>query len=739
MRQLSNSIRACSVARCDGKSVATVVRSIGGPTLRTARAAFSTVKVEVDGVPVEVPAGTTVMSACEEAGASIPRFCYHDRLSIAGNCRMCLVEVERSPKPVASCAMPVMAGMKIKTNSPLVKKAREGVMEFLLSNHPLDCPICDQGGECDLQDQSMEFGSDRSRFREYKRGVEDKNIGPLVKTVMTRCIQCTRCVRYAAEIAGVPTLGTTGRGNVMEIGTYVEKVFDSEISGNSIDLCPVGALTSKPYAFRARPWELTSTESIDVTDAVGANIRIDNRGAEIMRMVPRLHEDVNEEWLHDKGRFSYDGLKRQRLDTPLIRRGEEFVEVSWADALVAVSNAIKEVKPNQVMALAGDLADAESIVALKDLLNRLGSTNTRPAQNTQLSADLRSDYVLNSNIAGIEEADVIVLVGTNPRMEAPLIAARIRKMVRSALTPVYLIGPECDLALPYTHLGNNSQILKDIADGKHKVSAALKNAKKPMVIVGQGAFLPEMAANTGATLEALKSAVPNLSTPAWNGVNILHNSASRVAIQDLGFVPGPDASSPAEAKFVYLLNADGENMPVPRNAFVVYQGHHGDIGANLANIILPGVAYTEKVGTYVNTEGRVQRTNAASGPINSAREDWKIIRALSEVLGVALPYNSQVQIRHRLADVSPTFSAVDTVEKTTITEGVTPAAGSVQGPYSPIIENYWMTDPISRNSKVMAKASATLPTARNSYKHKQAHHESASASTQQPSEKRSYA
>jgi NADH-quinone oxidoreductase chain G len=592
-------------------------------------------------------------------------------------------------------------------------------MEFLLSNHPLDCPICDQGGECDLQDQSLEFGSDRSRFREVKRGVEDKYLGPLIRTVMTRCIHCTRCVRFAGEICGVPTLGSTGRGNNMEIGTYITKALDSEISGNAIDLCPVGALTSKPYAMQARPWELSSTESIDVTDAVGAAIRIDTRGPEIMRVLPRLNEDVNEEWLSDKGRFSYDGLKRQRLDTPLLRRNGEFVPVEWIEALQATKAALARVDARDVHAVAGDLACAESITGLKDLLNALGSSNTRAAQAqaSSLSADSRSSYLFNSTIAGIDEADLILIVGSNPRMEAPLIAARIRKSVRANLTPVSVIGPKCDLAFKHDHIGNSTAVLADIASGAHPLAAELKKAARPLIILGQGAFAAGVAASVQASLAQLRSSLPNLQSDAWRGVSVLHSAASRVAALDLGFVPGPSARDLATAKFVYLLNADDAGLQIPADAFVVYQGHHGDIGANRADVVLPGVAYTEKSATYINTEGRVQRTNPATGPLNKAREDWKILRALSEVLGRPLPYDTVEGVRGRMADIAPHFARVNAVESAptlTVPAPCEAATGS-SGAFDPLLENHWMTDPISRNSKVMAKCATQLPVSRNSY------------------------
>lgn len=469
------------------------------------------IEVFVDGYPVKIPKGMTVLQACSVAGVDIPRFCYHDRLSIAGNCRMCLVEVEKSPKPVASCAMPALPGMKIKTDTPIAKKAREGVMEFLLMNHPLDCPICDQGGECDLQDQSMAFGSDRGRFTETKRSVVDKNLGPLVKTVMTRCIQCTRCVRFASEIAGVQDLGMLGRGSGEEIGTYVEKLMTSELSGNVIDICPVGALTSKPFAFKARNWELKGTETIDVTDAVGSNIRIDSRGPEVMRIVPRLNEDINEEWISDKTRFCYDGLKRQRLSDPMIRGADgHFKPVSWRDALAVVAEVLHQVKPEEIVGVAGKLSDAESMMSLKDFLNRMGSNNIWCEGNGKyLDADLRSGYLMNTSISGLEKADCFLLVGTQPRVEAVMVNARIRKTVRATKAKVGYIGPPTDFNYDHDHLGTTPETLAAILDGNHPFSAALSTAKNPAIIIGAGIFDRQ---DTAAILSSSTPSPPNSKT-----------------------------------------------------------------------------------------------------------------------------------------------------------------------------------------------------------------------------------
>ncbi|KAK6127421.1 hypothetical protein DH2020_038842 [Rehmannia glutinosa] len=593
------------------------------------------IEVFVDGYPVKIPKGMTVLQACEIAGVDIPRFCYHSRLSIAGNCRMCLVEVEKSPKPVASCAMPALPGMKIKTDTPLAKKAREGVMEFLLMNHPLDCPICDQGGECDLQDQSMAFGSDRGRFTEVKRSVVDKNLGPLVKTVMTRCIQCTRCVRFATEVAGVQDLGMLGRGSGEEIGTYVEKLMTSELSGNVIDICPVGALTSKPFAFKARNWELKGTESIDVTDAVGSNIRIDSRGPEVMRIVPRLNEDINEEWISDKTRFFYDGLKRQRLNDPMIRGADgRFKTLSWRDALAVVAEVIHQVKPEEIVGVAGKLSDAESMMALKDFLNTMGSNNIWCEGNgSNPNADLRSGYIMNTGINGLEKADVFLLV------EAAMVNARIRKTVRATNAKVGYVGPPADFNYDHEHL-------------------------------------------------------------------------AQAAALDLGLVPNRKKSI-ENAKFLYLMGADDENLDkLPNDAFVVYQGHHGDRGVYRANVILPASAFSEKEGTYANTEGCAQTTVPAVPTVGDARDGWKIIRALSEVAGVRLPYDSLSAIRSRISTVAPNLLNVDEREAATFsTSSLRPEVKEKMdnsAPFGTAVENFYMTDSITRASKIMAQCSASL-------------------------------
>ncbi|MGE0736339.1 MAG: NADH-quinone oxidoreductase subunit NuoG [Alphaproteobacteria bacterium] len=668
-------------------------------------------KLTINGQQVEVAVGLTIFQACQSLGIEVPHFCFHERLSIAGNCRMCLVEVEKMPKPVASCAQPVMDNMVIHTNSPKTLKARKGVMEFLLINHPLDCPICDQGGECDLQDQAMAYGYDRSRYHENKRAVVDKNMGPLVKTIMTRCIHCTRCVRFATEVAGVEELGATGRGEHMEITTYLEKSLSSELSANVVDLCPVGALTSKPYAFAARPWELKKTESIDVMDAVGSNIRIDARGAEVMRVLPRLNEDVNEEWISDKTRYACDGLKRQRLDRPYVRHNGKLEEATWDEAFAAIKQAAAGLSGPQMAAIAGDQADAEAMLALRDLMRALGSPNIDCRQDgAKLDASTRAGYIFNTTIAGIDRADALLLIGCNPRVEAPIINARIRKRSLAGGFVAASIGPVAELTYKVENLGAGPDVLQRLVAGTHAFGQTLKNAKQPMIVVGQGALARTDGAAVLAAARALAESCGAVKD-GWNGFNVLHTAAGRVAGLDLGFVPGPGGKDVAgilagcEAgaiKLVYLLAADEFDTKRLGKAFVIYQGHHGDAGANRADVILPGAAYTEKNATYVNTEGRAQRAALAVYPPGDAREDWTILRALSPVLGHKLPYDSLQQVRAALANANASFGTVD---------GVVPAAWGSFGTAGALdaaafvtpIKNFYMTDPISRCSLTMAK------------------------------------
>ena len=663
-------------------------------------------KLTIDGMEIEVAAGTSIIQAAEQLGIEIPRFCYHDKLSVPANCRMCLVEVEKSPKPVASCAMPCADGMNVKTKSPMVDKARKGVMEMLLINHPLDCPICDQGGECDLQDQAVSYGFDRSRYTEEKRAVKDKELGPLIKTVMTRCIHCTRCVRFGEEIAGVSEIGVLNRGEHLEIGTYVSQMVTSELSGNLIDVCPVGALTSKPYAFTARPWELRKTESIDVLDAVGSNIRIDTRGGEVMRILPRLHEDVNEEWISDKARFAVDGLKNNRLDRCYVRKDGKLQPASWEEAFAAIAANIKGKK---VAGIVGDLADCESIVALKDLLKALGSNDIECRQDgAQFDASQACGYLFNTTIAGIEKADAILLVGTNPRVEAALVNARIRKTWLAKRIKVGVIGPQVKLNYPAQYLGAGAETLEGLLAGGG-FADVLAKAKNPMIILGAGA----LRRADGMALQALARKVAekfNMVRDDWNGFNLLHTAASRVGALMLNCTTATPLESLLKSDVLYLLGAD--EIPVEKiggNTFVIYQGHHGDRAAPRADVILPGAAYTEKNATYVNIEGRVQTARQAVFPPGDAREDWKILRALSEVLGVTLPYSALPEVRARLAQERPVFAAPD---------AVTPAKWAPFGkegacdkaPFMLPIANFYQTDPVTRASATMAECTQAFVT-----------------------------
>jgi NADH-quinone oxidoreductase subunit G len=669
-------------------------------------------KVTIDGEAIEVPAGITVLQACEIAGKEIPRFCYHERLSVAGNCRMCLVEMEKSPKPVASCAMPVAEGQVIKTDTALVKKARNGVMEFLLINHPLDCPICDQGGECDLQDQAMAYGMDHSRYKENKRAVPDKDIGPLVKTIMTRCIHCTRCIRFSTEVAGNEELGAVFRGEHMEVDTYVEKALTSELSGNIVDLCPVGALTSKPYAFTARPWELRKTESIDVFDALGANIRVDARGGEALRVLPRLADDINEEWIGDKTRHAVDGLKRQRLDRPYLRKDGKLVPVSWEEALAVVAKRLSATAPTRLAAIAGDLVDAEAVAALKDLMASMGTANIDCRQDgAKIDPANRASWLFNSTIAGIEEADAILLVGTNPRWESAVLNARIRKRYRAGGVKIAAIGPQLDLRYKYEYLGAGPTSLADLAAGKIAFFETLKSAKKPMLILGMGA----LARNDGAAVLSLASEIAaktGMVKDGWNGFNVLNVAAGRVGALELGFVPGPggrdvagilDGAAKGEIDTVFLLAADEIDTAKLGRAFVIYQGHHGDKGAHRADAILPGAAYTEKNATYVNLEGRAQHARLAVFPPGDAKEDWKILRALSDACGKKLPYDNLAQLRARMAQASPVFAELDAPHAAAALGELGKAGAVDPAAFVSPISNYYMTDPISRASATMAE------------------------------------
>jgi NADH-quinone oxidoreductase subunit G len=680
-------------------------------------------KLKVDGKEITVPDHYTLLQAAEDAGAEVPRFCFHERLSIAGNCRMCLIEVKGGPpKPQASCAMGVRdlrpgpngETPEIFTNTPMVKKAREGVMEFLLINHPLDCPICDQGGECDLQDQAMAFGVDSSRYHENKRAVEDKYIGPLVKTIMNRCIHCTRCVRFTTEIAGISELGLIGRGEDAEITTYLESAMTSELQGNVIDLCPVGALTSKPYAFQARPWELTKTESIDVMDAVGSAIRVDSRGREVMRILPRTNEAVNEEWISDKTRFIWDGLRTQRLDRPYVRKNGKLAPASWAEAFSAIKEAVSSTAPDKIGAISGDLAAVEEIYALKLLMASLGSKNTDCRQDgAALDPSLgRASYIFNPTIEGIEQADAVLIIGANPRFEASLLNARIRKRWRVGNLPVGVIGDVGDTRYGYEQLGAGTESLKDLADGNGNFFQVLKKATHPLVIVGQGPLArPDGTAVLGQA--AKLSLAVNAARADWNGFAVLHTAAARVGGLDVGFVPGEGGKNAAgmlgDTDVLFLLGADEIDMAKTGGAFVVYIGTHGDQGAHRADVILPGAAYTEKSGTYVNTEGRVQQTNRAGFAPGDAREDWAILRALSDVLGKKLSFDSLPQLRAKLYGEYPHLARIDQVAAGNADDiaNVAKLGGRLnKGTFTSPVKDFYLTNPIARASAVMAECSA---------------------------------
>ncbi len=690
--------------------------------------------IKVDGQLVEVPDYFTLMQAAEAAGAEIPRFCYHERLSVAGNCRMCLVEVKGGPpKPQASCAMSVKdlrpgpngEPPEMFTNTPMVKKAREGVMEFLLINHPLDCPICDQGGECDLQDQAMAYGVDKNRFAENKRAVEDKYLGPLVKTEMNRCIHCTRCVRFTTEVAGITEMGLLGRGEDAEITSYLEKALSSELQGNVIDLCPVGALTSKPYAFHARPWELNKTESIDVMDAVGSNIRVDSRGREVMRILPRVNDAINEEWISDKTRFVWDGLKNQRLDRPYVRHNGKLKPASWDEAFATIAKAIKASGGgNKVGAIAGDLASVEDMYALKALMTSLGSgmTDCRPPMSGIDPSMPRSAYLFNPTIAGIEEADAILIVGANPRREAAVLNARIRKTWRNKSVPIAVIGDQADLTYEYEYLGNGFATLADLANGQGSFAEVLAKATKPLIIVGEGAVSHGAAKSKQIGRDTIALAA-KLATGAnvaegWNGFALLHNAAGRVGGLDIGFVPHDGGVCSAdqiglagkgELDVLFLLGADEYDMSAMGNALIVYVGTHGDAGAHRADVILPAATYTEKSGTYVNTEGRVQLAERAVFPPGDAKEDWSIFRALSAVLGKPLAFNSLAQLRAALYAEFPHLARLDEIASGN-TADIRKLAGAAiktkSASYTSPVADFYLTNPIARASATMGECAA---------------------------------
>lgn len=672
-------------------------------------------KLNIDGQDIEVPRHYTLMQACEEAGAEIPRFCYHERLSVAGNCRMCLVQWEGAPKPIASCAQTVGdmrpnrdgSAPNIKTSGDYVEKARAGVMEFLLINHPLDCPICDQGGECDLQDQAVAYGRSDSRYDLNKRAVEDKNMGPLVKTIMTRCIQCTRCVRFAAEVAGVEEIGMISRGESAEITTYLEESLTSELSGNVIDLCPVGALTSKPYAYNARPWELRKTESIDVMDAMGASIRVDAKGDAVMRIMPTINEEVNEEWLSDKSRFIWDGLARQRLDRPYVRQNGKLTPVNWGEAFAATKEALSG-PAEKIGFVAGDLIEVEQAKAALDLARALGvqSTDCRPAGASYGTAGVREQYILNPTFMGVEEADALFLISTNPRKDAAVWNARIRKAWLWNELKVFVVGEANDLTYDYEHLGPGPDAIAKIAKQK--------GFKKPMVVVGENALT---RADGDAVLAAAHDAAMKIGaiSEGWAGFGVMHTAAGRVGALDSGFVPGEGGADTVAIlgggmDTVVLLGADEVDLSKLGNAKVIYVGSHGDAGASKADIILPAAAYTEMAATYVNTEGRVQMTRRAVQPKGEAREGWAIFRALSDVLGKTLPYDSADALREQLREANPIFAGLGYAPGNAGAEALKAnieAGGAVDkaAPFAAAIGDFYMTNPIARASKTMAECS----------------------------------
>ena len=680
-----------------------------------------TVKLTIDGQELEVDRCLTLLQACEIAGAEVPRFCFHDRLSVAGNCRMCLVEVEKAPKPVASCAQPLLDGMVVRTKSPIARKAQKGAMEFLLINHPLDCPICDQGGECDLQDQAMGYGRGFARFGEQKRSVEPKDFGPLIKTFMTRCIHCTRCVRFLDEVAGVSVLGVTGRGEDTEITTYVERGIASELSGNIVDLCPVGALTSKPYAFAARPWELGKSESVDVMDAVGSNIRIDSRGRQVLRILPRLHEGINEEWISDKTRFACDGLACRRLDRPYVRRDGRLQEASWDEALEAVAARLAGRDGARIAAIAGDQVDCETMFTMKSLMERIGSPHMDCRQDGMaVDPSVRASYLFNSTIAGIEEADACVLIGCNPRREAAIVNARLRKRWLRGGFRVASIGERLDLTFPVEHLGSGADALQHLVEGRCGFAAVLKDALRPLIVVGVGALTRADGAAVLGKVRALAEARGAVAE-GWNGFNTLHTAASRVGGLDLGFVPQSDGCDTAAILVavaagtidtVFLLAADEIDTVALDRAFVVYMGHHGDAGAHIADVVLPGAAYTEKDATYVNMEGRPQRASRAVFPPGNAREDWRVLRALSAVMGMALPFDTLKDLRRAMIAAVPHLGAIDEIKAAGWR-----AFGGIDGLSneafaSPVVD-FYRSCAISRASPTMARCADAFGTSAN--------------------------
>ncbi len=672
---------------------------------------LKTINITIDGIQISVPQGSTVLQACEVAGAEIPRFCYHEKLSVAGNCRMCLVEMEKAPKPIASCAMPASDGMVIKTSSDMVQKARKGVMEFLLINHPLDCPICDQGGECDLQDQALYFGKGNTRFENTKRAVSDKNMGPLIKTTMTRCIHCTRCVRFANEVAGVEDLGAIGRGEDVEIKTYLEKAVESELSGNLVDLCPVGALTSKPYQFIARPWELNKTESVDVMDSLGSNIRIDSRDGKVLRILPKINENINEEWISDKSRYAVDGLSKQRLDSPYIKINNKLQKVSWDEAFEMISSKISEISNDNFVGIIGNQVENEAIFSLKELFKKIGLTKLLPFQkNIRISTEKRSNYLFNSKIEGLDKCDYLLLIGANTRIDNAILNARIRKnYIHRDLEISSISSKKFDLKFDYNYLGSDLNVLIDILNKNHDVSKNLEKAKFPMILIGDEVLQDDCSLNVQKIVYSILNKFGGFSKD-WNGFNILHNHASAVGAVDIlkdyskyDYLSFEKDLKNKLIKFVYLLNSDDFDFDIS-NCFVIYQGHHGDKGAQMADVVLPGSAYTEKDGSFINLEGRIQYTQRAVFPPGEAKEDWAIIRALSEKLNKRLDFDNLIQLREKMFNYSKNlleFNEIIYPSKPKIKKRIDNKFSKLN--YTS--KNFYMTCPISRCSSTMAECS----------------------------------
>ena len=666
-------------------------------------------KITINGKEIEFEKGMTVLQACELANVEIPRFCYHEKLSIAGNCRMCLVEMEKSPKPIASCAMPAAEGMNIKTNTSLVEKARKGVMEFLLANHPLDCPVCDQGGECDLQDQSLYYGVDKSRFVENKRDVKEKYMGPLIKTQMTRCIHCTRCVRFATEVAGVPEIGAIGRGENMQITTYLEKSMESELSANVIDLCPVGALTSKPYAFEARPWELKKTESVDVMDAVGSNIRVDTYNWEVKRILPRLNNDINEEWISDKTRYSCDGLLKQRLDVPYIKKENKLQKSNWDEALDLLIKKIKEVQPNEIAGHIGDMINMENALAFKKLFNLIKSNNLEFREKKfYINSSEKINYIFNSSINGIEQSDLILLIGTNPRHEASMLNARIRKAFVQKKVPIFSIGDPGDLTYDYKVLSDKTDEIKKLINNESELSNKILSAKNPIIIIGESVLELECGKYI---FEEIKDFLiqNNKISQEWNPLNILIQNASTVGLLDLKIIPDQKENNftffnnleNKKFKLLYLLGSDNLDFKKD-NEFVVYQGSHGDRGAEIADIVLPSATYTEQEGLYENLEGRVQECKKASYPIGEALEDWKIFNRIIKKMGLNDTTNFD-QLRKEVLNFIPNFSELNELPKNVESKNSKIQSNFVSERITIRELDYYYTNSISRSSKTMSE------------------------------------